>query len=42
MLKKGQQRLERIIALGTEGGMNNFDDIFTKDQIKMLATYIQM
>jgi nitrite reductase (NO-forming)/hydroxylamine reductase len=40
--KKGQKRLERIIALGTEGGMNNFDDIFSKEEIKMLATYIQM
>jgi len=40
--KKGQKRLERIITLGTEGGMNNFDDIFTKEQITMLATYIQM
>ena len=40
--EKGQKRLERIIALGTEGGMNNFDDIFSKEEIKMLATYIQM
>ncbi|WJW75428.1 cytochrome D1 domain-containing protein [Thiohalobacter sp. IOR34] len=40
--KKGQRRLERIITLGTEGGMNNFDDIFSKDEIRMLATYIQM
>ena len=40
--KKGQKRLERIIGLGTEGGMNNFDDIFNKKEIKMLATYIQM
>lgn len=39
--KIGQQRLERIIALGTEGGMNNFDDVFTKEQIRRLATYIQ-
>ena len=38
----GQHRLERIIALGTEGGMNNFDHIFTPDEIKMVATYIQM
>ena len=29
-LKKGQKRLEKIIAYGTEGGMNNFDDIFSK------------
>jgi len=41
-LKKGQARLEKIIAYGTEGGMNNFDDIFSKDEIKLLATYIQM
>ncbi len=41
-LEKGQERLEKIITLGTEGGMNNFDDIFTKEEIKMLATYIQI
>ena len=29
-LKKGQTRLEKIIALGTEGGMNNFDDLFSE------------
>lgn len=40
--KKGQKRLEKIIALGTEKGMNNFDDIFTKEQIADLATFIQM
>ena len=40
--KKGQQRLERIITLGTEGGMNNFDDTFDAEQISLLATYIQM
>jgi nitrite reductase (NO-forming)/hydroxylamine reductase len=40
--KKGQKKLERIITFGTEGGMNNFDDIFTKEEIRMLATYIQM
>jgi nitrite reductase (NO-forming) / hydroxylamine reductase len=40
--KKGQKRLEKIITLGTEKGMNNFDDIFTKEQIKDMATYIQM
>jgi len=40
--KLGQKRLEKIITLGTEGGMNNFDDLFSKDQIKKLATYIQM
>jgi nitrite reductase (NO-forming)/hydroxylamine reductase len=40
--KLGQQRLERIISFGTEGGMNNFDGIMSKADIKMLATYIQM
>lgn len=39
---KGQDRLEKIIALGTEGGMNNFDDIFSKEEITLLAKYIQM
>ena len=41
-LELGQERLERIIAYGTEGGMNNFDDIMTKEEIKLMATYIQM
>jgi nitrite reductase (NO-forming)/hydroxylamine reductase len=41
-LDKGQDRLEKIIALGTEGGMNNFDDIFSKEEISLLAKYIQM
>ncbi|MEN8213462.1 MAG: cytochrome D1 domain-containing protein, partial [Pseudomonadota bacterium] len=41
-LEKGQERLEKIITLGTEGGMNNFDDIFSKEEISLLATYIQM
>ncbi|KAF0222361.1 MAG: nitrite reductase (NO-forming) / hydroxylamine [Rhodospirillaceae bacterium] len=40
--KLGQQRLEKIIANGTEGGMVNFDDILSKDEIKMMASYIQM
>jgi nitrite reductase (NO-forming) / hydroxylamine reductase len=40
--KKSQNKLEKIIALGTEKGMNNFDDIFTKEEIKDMATYIQM
>jgi nitrite reductase (NO-forming) / hydroxylamine reductase len=40
--KLGQQRLERIIAYGTEGGMNNFDMMYSPEQIAMLATYIQM
>lgn len=42
MLKLGQQRLERIIALGTEGGMNNFDMMYSKEDIALLATYLQM
>ena len=41
-LKLGQSRLEKIIAYGTEGGMVNFDDILTKDEISHMATYIQM
>jgi nitrite reductase (NO-forming)/hydroxylamine reductase len=40
--KLGQQRLEKILSDGTEGGMPNFDDILTKDEIKHLATYLQM
>ena len=40
--KAGQKKLEKIIAYGTEGGMNNFDDIFTKEEISLLSTYIQM
>ncbi len=40
--KKGQKRLERIIQFGTEGGMNNFDDVLSPDEIKLMATYIQM
>ncbi len=41
-LKKGQKRLEKILTYGTEGGMNNFNDIFSKDEISLMATYIQM
>lgn len=41
-LTLGQERLEKIITYGTEGGMNNFNDILTKDEIKLMATYIQM
>ncbi|MFN6960606.1 MAG: cytochrome D1 domain-containing protein [Rhodocyclaceae bacterium] len=40
-LKLGQERLEKIISYGTEGGMVNFDDILTKDEIKLMAKYIQ-
>lgn len=40
--KLGQARLEKILANGTDGGMPNFDDILTKDEIKNIATYVQM
>ncbi|MFK5984217.1 MAG: cytochrome D1 domain-containing protein [Pseudomonadota bacterium] len=40
--KLGQKRLEKILTYGTEGGMNNFNDIFSKDEIKLMATYIQL
>ncbi len=40
--KLGQQRLEKILSDGTEGGMPNFDDILSKDEIKLLATYLRM
>ena len=40
-LEKGTERLAKIIAYGTEGGMNNFDDIFGQEQIDLLAKYIQ-
>jgi len=41
-LKTGTKKLRRIIELGTEGGMNNFDDIFDKEEIELLADYIQL
>lgn len=40
-LKLGQGRLEKIIALGTEGGMVNFDDILSKEEIALMSKYIQ-
>ena len=40
-LKLGQSRLEKIIGYGTDGGMVNFDDIMTKDDIALMAKYIQ-
>ncbi|HJW26067.1 MAG TPA: cytochrome D1 domain-containing protein [Rhodocyclaceae bacterium] len=40
-VKLGQQRLEKIIGYGTDGGMVNFDDILTKDEIALMAKYIQ-
>ncbi len=40
-LKLGQNRLEKILTYGTEGGMVNFDDILTKEEISLMAKYIQ-
>ena len=40
-MKLGTKRLSRIIELGTDGGMNNFNDIFSKKEIDLLAKYIQ-
>jgi nitrite reductase (NO-forming)/hydroxylamine reductase len=40
-VKLGTGRLEKIIAYGTDGGMVNFDDILTKDEIGLMARYIQ-
>ena len=40
-MKLGTERLEKIIAYGTEGGMVNYDDILTKDEINLMARYIQ-
>ncbi len=41
-MKLGQDRLEKILTNGTDGGMPNFDDILTAAEIKSMATYIQM
>ena len=41
-LKLGTKRLSKIIKLGTEGGMNNFSDIFSDEEIDLLARFIQM
>ena len=40
-LKLGSDRLNKIIAMGTEGGMVNYDDILTKEEIDIMARYIQ-
>jgi len=40
-LNLGTSRLEKIIAYGTEGGMVNYDDILSSDEINMMARYIQ-
>jgi nitrite reductase (NO-forming)/hydroxylamine reductase len=39
--KLGTGRLEKIIAYGTDGGMVNFDDILSKEEISLMARYIQ-
>ena len=41
-IKLGHSRLQKIISYGTEGGMVNFDDILTKQEISDMSTYIQM
>ena len=41
MLALGQSRLEKIIGYGTDGGMVNFDDILTKEELSLMAKYIQ-
>lgn len=40
-VKLGSDRLEKLISFGTDGGMVNFDDILSKDEIKLMARYIQ-
>jgi nitrite reductase (NO-forming)/hydroxylamine reductase len=40
-LALGQSRLEKIIGYGTDGGMVNFDDILTKEEITLMSKYIQ-
>ena len=40
--KLGTKKLARIISEGTDGGMNPFNDIFTQDEILLLAKYIQL
>lgn len=40
-IKLGTERLAKIIQYGTEGGMNNFSDILTPDEIQLMAKYVQ-
>ncbi|WP_301103464.1 nitrite reductase [Propionivibrio sp.] len=40
--KLGSSRLEKIMTYGTEGGMVNFDDILSKQEIANMAIYLQM
>ena len=39
-LKLGTKRLENIIAYGTEGGMVNYDDILTKEEINISSSHL--
>lgn len=40
--KLGTERLAKIIQFGTEGGMNNFDDTLSPEEIQLMAKYIQL
>jgi len=40
--KLGTKQIEKIITYGTDAGMNNFDDTFSKKEINLLARYVQM
>jgi len=40
--KLGTSRIEKTITNGTDGGMNNFNDTFSKKEINLLARYVQM
>jgi len=40
-LKAGTNKLQKIITYGTEGGMNNFDDIFSEEELNLMARYVQ-
>ncbi|HYG42201.1 MAG TPA: nitrite reductase [Bordetella sp.] len=40
-LQLGTKRLENIIAYGTDGGMVNYDDILTEQEVNLMARYIQ-
>lgn len=40
-IKLGTKRLENIITYGTEGGMVNYDDILSPEEINIMARYIQ-
>jgi len=40
--KMGTRKIIKTITNGTDGGMNNFNDIFSKKEINLLARYVQM